>query len=147
METAENEERRCGGYDELALGEPGGGGSDGIREAGHCGESDFRHQDHGVDPKVPGDEESGEIPEGATGPLIQASLQWAPAVQMDYDHSLRNVKEHNGGQPENDVGSSQLGGVTEIGESDDEQNLGEDEVSKAEFPLESRRTVRMHRSL
>ena len=39
---------------------------------------------------------------------------------MDYDHSLRNVEEHYGGEPEDDVGSSELGGVAEIGESDDE---------------------------
>ena len=123
METAASAKMRTavdGGYDELAVGEPGGGRSDSVREVGHRGESDFGHQDHGVDPKIPGDEESGEIPEGSTGPLVQASLQWPPAVQMDYDHSLRNVEEHYGGEPEDDVRGSKLGGVSEIGESDDE---------------------------
>ncbi len=66
---------------------------------------------------------------------------------MDYDQSLRNVEEHYGREPKDDVGRSKLGGVSEIGQPDDEKNLGEDEVSKAEFPLESRRTGRRHRSL
>ena len=137
----------CTDDDGFAFGDPGGGGSEGVGEIGDGGESDFRHQDHGVDPEVPGHEESGEVAERGAGPLIKTALECAPAVEVNDDHRMRNVKENDAGEPEDYVGWAELGGITEIGESHDEQDLGEDEVAQAEFAFEPSVGARRHRQL
>ena len=70
-------------------------------------------------------------------PLIDAAFEGNGAAETDDDGGLRQIKEANGKQPEDDLGATLLGGEAGKIEADDDQNLHEDEVTQLQFALEA----------
>jgi hypothetical protein len=89
-----------------------------------------------IDPQVPGDQESGEVVKAEFGPLVEAAFERHEAVEVDDDHRERDVEQDHREQPEGDVRGAEFACDADPGESDDEEDLGEDEVAEAEFFFE-----------
>ena len=57
-------------------------------------------------------------------------------VEIDHHRGHRQIEEHDGQEPHDDVRGPQLAGHADPGEPDDEQDLGEREVAHAQLLLE-----------
>src|SRR5207248_1464049 len=98
-------------------------------------DSPFRDDGQREQPNVPSNDESGEFVEAEFRPLINAAFERYPIAQINNDPGLRNVEEQNCEQPEEQVRLSELGGGSDPSRADDEQDLSENEIEKAErFP-------------
>src|SRR5207237_10690400 len=71
-------------------------------------------------------------------PLVQTTCDWHQAMEVDNDCSRRQIKQHEGEQPENDVRRPELPRHTDPREADDEEDLRESEIADAELLLQRR---------
>src|ERR1700676_3438827 len=110
--------------------------ADGVGDISGYRHSLRRHEYDDVQPQIPADQEADEIVEAELGPLIEAAFERHGAVQMDHDGGERSVEKEQSQQPENDLRGAQLSGRSYPMRSDDIQNLGENQISKAQFFLE-----------
>jgi hypothetical protein len=76
------------------------------------------------------------------GPLIQAAFERHQAIQVDHHRGRRQIEQHEGQQPEDDVRRSELSRDADPREPDDEEDLREGEIADAELLLQ-RRAVRL----
>jgi len=87
---------------------PGAGFADGVGEISRDEHSAQRDDRDGKEPEVPRHHETGELVEPEFGPLINSAFKRHPAIQINHDRRLRNVKEQNGEQPKEEVRLSQF---------------------------------------
>jgi hypothetical protein len=66
-------------------------------------------------------------------PLIQAALERHQAIEVDHHRGGRQVEQHEGEQPEDDVRRSEFAGDADPREADDEEDLREGEIANAEL--------------
>src|SRR5205823_1773689 len=66
-------------------------------------------------------------------PLVEAPLERHRAIEMDDDRGRGEIEEHDGGEPEENVGRPLLCRHPDPWKADDEQDLCEDEIGQAEL--------------
>ena len=70
------------------------------------------------------------------GPLIEAALERHRAIEVDDDSRRRQVEEHDGDEPEDDVRRALLRRDADPRQADDEQDLREGQIREPEVLAE-----------
>jgi hypothetical protein len=88
--------------------------------------------DH-VEPQVPREHEAHRLVETELGPLIQASFERHQPIEVDHHRGRRQIEQHEGQQPEDDMRRSELSRHADPCEPDDEEDLREGEIADAKL--------------
>src|SRR5207249_9168572 len=119
----------------FAVRHPRGARTDSVRDVRgdeHSAECDDRDRKQ---PEIPGNDKSGELVEAKLRPLINAAFERHAIAQINHNRGLRNVEKQNREKPKEKMRLSKLRRGTHPTRADNEENLRQNEIEKAErFP-------------
>ena len=99
-------------------------------------EDDGAHDDHGVHPQIPRDQEARHLAEPLLGPLVEPAFQRHQAIEVDHDRRQRHVKREHRRQPEDHVRAPQFRRNAHPARTDHAEHLRQHEVAQAQFLAE-----------